>query len=271
MRWKFCSVRRCGRRPCKLACGVKTARCQRRVIITVEQVVQESWMVGDLATKLFQNFCTLQFILERPIGWRTESAQSVCVKDFCLVVIGIFLVYPLQCRRVCPHPSLVTSAPRVFIKDTDGCDVSPLAWGFCTDERRLVGCLFSQAGMRPWPSSVQTSDSRSGDSPVRHAALRILLGHRRECVRCFRKRERVEHCQSLVKSLLHFWLARDLQVNLAKAGNRARLGLLTIAHQWHRKEQECNAQMPEWGKCFVVAAWDLIVHSCLRQVSMYML
>src|SRR5215475_12845478 len=117
MGWKFCSMRRCGRRPCKLACGVKTPRCQRRVIVTVEQVVKDPWMVGDLAMELFQNFRALQFILEGPVGWRTESAQRVGVKEFGFAVIGILLVQSLQCRRVCTHPSLVTNASRVLIKN----------------------------------------------------------------------------------------------------------------------------------------------------------
>jgi hypothetical protein len=62
------------------------------VIITVEQVVKDPWMVGDFAMELFQNLRALQFILEGPVGWRTESAQSVSVKDFGFAVLGILLV-----------------------------------------------------------------------------------------------------------------------------------------------------------------------------------
>ncbi len=205
--------------------GIKTALRKRRIIVSMDQIVQRARMVLQFRDDLFEDGPGLELLGIGLVARQRRLVESERVENGSFRIVRIFLRQPFH-RFFVGQPALrLINLVVVFVVKLDRREPVALAFGLGADRlallHRLQSVLQSRCCQRQdqWVGTVADRDAPVGDGTLRIGGSG--LGEGLDAVRI---EERMHHRKATVEFLLRLRRARGLEVHAAKILRPGRCG-----------------------------------------------
>ena len=211
---------------------------QRRIVVSVNDVVARARVLRLLRKDLLENGAGLQLVLVGLVEAVGGREQRQRVEDARLDVVVIALREPLHLAHIGARAGAMIELVMIGVEGRERLDVIAFVRRRPAQRQRPRDGLASRFQARRRRRRPDLIPHAHGDAPIGHGAVRLGLGDRREFLQGLPVPERVQRCERGIEARLNVGAAGDGQAHVAAAAFHQIVGLgAGVAREAERKQR----------------------------------